>query len=76
MASHLRLLRSIVYYNRKTRRILGRCVPFTLSAVVGTLAILVLLVIFKATQGSDVTVACVMVDAIVGVSFSFTGGMY
>ena len=45
--------------------------PFTLLAVVKTVANLALLVIFAATVESDVTVACVMVDAIVSVSSSF-----
>ena len=70
----LRLLRLIVRYNRKTCRILGLGVPFTLLAVVGTVDGLVLLLIFTATLGADITVACVMVDAIVGMSSRFLGG--
>ena len=70
----LQLFCLIVRYDHETCLILGLGVPFTLSAVVGTVTNLVLLVIFTVTLGSDVTVACVMVDAIVSVSSSFLGG--
>ena len=70
----LRLLRLIVRYNRKTCRILGLGVPFTLLVMTGTVTNLILLIIFTATLGSNATVACVTVDAIVGVSSSFLEG--
>ena len=42
--------------------------------MVGTGIDRVLLLICMATLGSDVTVACVMLDVIVNMSSSFTGG--
>ena len=67
------LLRSVVHYNSKTCQILGLCVPFTFSVVVGTVTNLVFFIIFMATLGSNVTVAYVTMNALVNVSSSLTG---
>ena len=67
------MLHLIVCYNCETRQILGLGVPFNLSALMGTVVDIVLLLIFTAMLRSDIMVAGVMVDAIVDVSFNFTG---
>mmetsp|Transcript_11650 Transcript_11650/g.24956 ORF Transcript_11650/g.24956 Transcript_11650/m.24956 type:complete len:723 (-) Transcript_11650:96-2264(-) len=68
------LFRSIVRYDYETKRIFRLVVPFTLSGVTCTMADLICLALISHTIGTDSMVAYMMVDAIVGITSSFTYG--
>eukprot|EP00578_Thalassiosira_sp_NH16_P009081 CAMPEP_0181115382 /NCGR_PEP_ID=MMETSP1071-20121207/21402_1 /TAXON_ID=35127 /ORGANISM="Thalassiosira sp., Strain NH16" /LENGTH=743 /DNA_ID=CAMNT_0023199585 /DNA_START=430 /DNA_END=2661 /DNA_ORIENTATION=- len=66
--------RKIVHWDNETKRILHLAVPFSLSAVAGTIADLVILALISHYLGTDAMIAFTMVDIIVGISASFMGG--
>ena len=65
---------SIAKYDNETKRILRLAIPFTFSAITGTMSDLITLVVISQQLGTDAMVAYAMVDVIVGISSSFMGG--
>eukprot|EP00579_Thalassiosira_antarctica_P001896 CAMPEP_0201871326 /NCGR_PEP_ID=MMETSP0902-20130614/4272_1 /ASSEMBLY_ACC=CAM_ASM_000551 /TAXON_ID=420261 /ORGANISM="Thalassiosira antarctica, Strain CCMP982" /LENGTH=750 /DNA_ID=CAMNT_0048397275 /DNA_START=148 /DNA_END=2400 /DNA_ORIENTATION=+ len=65
---------SIAKHDDETKRILRLAIPFTFSAITGTMSDLITLAIISRQLGTDAMVAYAMVGVIVGISSSFMGG--